>query len=110
MGRFARHITADSLREDDVITFTQDGEWIEQDFSKTQDGSKVKMAFKCWAKVNNGDPKEFIVNATSGKALDGAWGDNSWVGRRARVKFVKMICFGEETDVLLLEPMKDANT
>ena len=100
-------IKAAELKTGDTLEFLDGGTWLEIDFSKNQDGSKVQECLEFNVSLNTGLPRKFVLNSTSGNNLAKSWGGNSddWQGKKASVTFIKMMSFGEIQEVLMLEPV-----
>jgi len=111
MGEFGtnrprNYIKASDLKEGDKIVFADGGQWVEKDFSPARDGSDIKTVYVAKVSVNDEEPKELTINATSGNSLAEKWGEegDNWASRVAKVSFVKMQTFGKMKDVLCLIP------
>ena len=100
-------IKTTELKVNDIMVFVDAGEWKKIDFSKAKDGSNIKEVFEIGVSLNGADERRFVLNETSKANLSPKWGGNSegWVGKKAKVGFVKMLTFGEMKNVLMLEPL-----
>ena len=99
------------LSKGDRITFLGEGGWQSKDFSKEQDGTNLKNVFIVNVSVNGDTAKELTLNATSNSSLCSKWGAETkmWLNKVAVVDFVKMVAFGELTDVLCLMPSDEVD-
>ena len=97
----------DDLKADDTITFVNEGEIKEVDFSKTKDGSNMKTVFQILIELPDGRNKVATLNKASQATLSDKYGKitEEWVGKKAVVSFVEQMCFGKLTEVLILKPI-----
>lgn len=95
----------EDMCDGDTIRFINAGTIEEKDFSKEQDGAKMKLSLSMNVSLNDEDPKELTLNQTSIDSLQEAWGPSTekWIGKKAKVSFVRMMCFGKVEQVLFLE-------
>lgn len=98
----------EDLQQGDIITFVNEGEIKDVDFSKAQDGSAVKTVLQILVELPNGKNKIYTPNATTRQVLKEKWGKDTenWVNKKAKVTFVKQLAFGKQIDVLVLEPLE----
>lgn len=106
LSNFAKR---EDLVEDSLITFKNAGEIKDVDFSKAKDGSGIKKVFQIDIELLDGKIKSLTMNATSKNLLKEAYGvhTESWIGKQATVVYVKQLCFGKMTDVLVLTPVEE---
>jgi len=92
--------------EGDVITFIDEGAWVESKF-KREDGTN-KNSFQIGIQVNT-DPKKFIlnINKKNSDALQAAFGHETkeWVGRKAEVTIKEIEVASEEVLAIRLAPI-----
>ncbi|NQS88388.1 hypothetical protein HQ584_01150 [Patescibacteria group bacterium] len=103
-------IKKSDLSKGDKITFTDEGAFVEKDFSTDRDGSQMKTVFIINILLNDDtQPREWTLNATTRNALSEAWGSETkeWIRKVAIVDFIKMMSFGKMTEVICLTPTDD---
>ena len=98
----------EDLQQGDIVTFVNAGEIKSVDFSKAQDGSAVKTVLQMLVEIPDGKNKIYTPNATTRNRLKEIWGKDTedWVGKKAKVTFIKQLAFGKTIDVLVLEPVE----
>ena len=108
LGDLKQFIKKEDLKEGDVITFLDAGEIKSVDFSKTQDGSNVKTVFQITVELPNGKNKIYTPNATTRNILSEKWGKvtDDWIGKKAKVAYIRQLAFGKQIDVLMLAPVE----
>lgn len=87
----------------DIVTFKNEGEWIESNMYKYPDGNpKVDFVIKIDFK---GDEKLMRLNKTNRDILVGTYGKDTaeWVGKTARITKEKVMVAGEKKDCIVLE-------
>jgi len=101
-------IVKGELQEGEIVKFANAGDYVEIDFSQAQDGSKVQRVFQILLEKADGSIKTLNLNKSSQKSLKPVYGANTddWVGKQARVTYVKMSSFGKIQDVMVLEAVQ----
>ena len=94
--------------ENDILIFTNAGEEVEKDFSKTKDGKGLKKVFEIGIQLPNGREKIATPNKTSLRGLVADLGNDTekWIGKKVQVNFVNQLAFGKMTKVLMLMAVK----
>lgn len=106
LGDLSNYIKTKELKTGDMIKFKEAGAIVEKDF---EDGKGLKKLFQVNVSLNGGDPKEMTLNATSRGVLADAWGyeTEEWIGREAKVTFMKGLVFGKPGEILVLQPTEE---
>jgi hypothetical protein len=106
LGDLRKNLRKEDVQEGDVIAFIDAGEIKDVDFSPAQDGSKVETVFQATVELPNGKQKIYTPNATTRGILGDKWGEDTetWVGKKATVKFIDQLSFGKLTKVMILQP------
>ncbi len=87
----------------EVITFLNEGEWIESNKFTYDDGTPRKDFV---IKINILDlEKSMRLNKTNRDILVGAWGKETanWIGKQAKITKEKVMVAGKKMDTILLE-------
>ena len=107
--KLKKFIKVSDLVPSDDIQFTNEGELVEKDFSKGQDGSDVKTVLEMQVSLNGEEPKSLTVNNTTINILKKAWGPDSanWINKKAKVSVVQTLAFGELKDINVLIPIEE---
>lgn len=108
LGNLKNYLTSEDLQQGDIITFFNEGEIKDIDFSKTQDGSQIKTVFQISIELPDGKNKMYTPNATTREILKAKWGakTENWVNKKAKANFVKQLAFGKQINVMILEPIE----
>lgn len=87
----------------DIITFKDEGTWVESTRFTYQDGNK-KVDFVIKVEVK-GEEKSMRLNKTNREIVIAAYGNNTskWIGKTARITKEKVLVAGKKHDCILLE-------
>ena len=100
-----KYLKKDNVKEGDVVTFKSDGEWVESGKFKNQDGSPKKQFL---IKIEwNGQGYDMALNGMNRKTMISAFSDETseWIGKQAKIEFVKVMVSGEMKEIILLAPI-----
>lgn len=103
-----RFIKSTEVKQGQVLTFKNEGEWIESTkYTYTDGRPKKQLVFKVDV---DGQEYDFTVNATNMKAVIELYGRDTakWVGQRLMVNLVKALVSGELKDCIVLSAFKGA--
>ena len=108
LNDLSEFLKKDDIKTGDILTFVNEGEIKDVDFSQAKDGSGVKKVFQIKVQLPDGREKIATINKTSQESLGSAWGKitSEWVNKQAKVNYIKQLAFGKTIDVLILEPIK----
>ena len=87
----------------DMITFKNEGYWIESTMYKYPDGNpRVDFVIKVDIK---GEEKSMRLNKTNRDVVTAAYGNNTskWIGKTAKITKEKVLVAGKKQDCILLE-------
>jgi hypothetical protein len=97
------------VKDGDIITFKDAGEFVDKDFSKEQDGSDIKTVLEMTIELPSGKTKKYSPNTKTRDALAEGYGSpdsENWVGKKASVVLVRQNVFGQIKNIIYLEPVK----
>jgi hypothetical protein len=107
-------LRAELVKKGDILTFEDDGEWLESTFAYPnlkQDGTphpkagqpKQDLVFKVAVGSSTYD---FRMNTTNQRTLSDAWGRDTadWVGNKAVIDICKVNVGGKMHDSIVLTP------
>lgn len=103
-------IKADDVKDGQVVTFVNEGEWTESSKFTHDDGSPVRQ-FTIKVKLN-GEERDMNLNKVSRENLVEAYGDDTanWVGMSAKVEKVKVMVGGEMKNSIILHGVSKVET
>ena len=101
-------ISPQDVKDGDVLTFTNEGEIEERDYSPNQDGSDVKPSLKIEVELPNGKKKLISPNKTSRTAIAEKYTPDTanWIGKSVKISLLKQNVRGKIRDVIYLEPVE----
>jgi len=91
------------VKDGDVITFKNDGEWIENTRYNYPDGNpKVDFVIKVEL---NGEEKSMRLNKTNRDIVISAYGNDTgkWIDKTAKITKEKCLVAGKKMDCIILE-------
>jgi len=100
-------LRVDDVKNGDVITFLNEGEWLESKKYTYSDGTPRKDFV---IKVSiSGTEKDMRLNATNRSNLISAFGNDTanWVGKSASLEKTKVMVGGKMMETIIVKPIKD---
>jgi len=97
------YVKTAEVQNGDVITFKDEGKWIENTRYTYQDGNqRVDFVIKVEIK---GEEKSMRLNKTNREVVIAAYGNDTskWIGKTAKITKEKCLVAGKKQDCILLE-------
>ena len=107
LNDLSEFLKKDDIKTGDILTFVNEGEIKNVDFSKAKDGSNMKTVFQIKVQLPDGREKVATINRTSQESLGVVYGKitSEWIDKKATVNYIKQLAFGKVMDILVLEPI-----
>jgi len=97
------YVKTAEVKDGDIITFKNEGVWIENTMYKYPDGNP-KVDFVVKVEIN-GEEKSKRLNKKNRETVIEAYGNDTskWIGKTAKITKEKMLVAGKKHDCILLE-------
>jgi len=108
LGSGGDYIKSTEVQTGDMIKFLNEGEWIESQKYKYQDGNP-RFDFVVNVEYNQAE-KKLRLNATNRTNLINAWGQDTekWIGKQAKIEAMACLVGGKMSKTIVVTPLNNS--